>query len=423
MQLTSARQWETHVAKIWGAEKHHAAVVDRAPGPNRIFPDIPRRGQLGLHQLWLAAKSQKRFKATPDGALPAELWQLLLGPDTLTGPLSVQFFEQMQWLGCNPQSWCDGQGCVLPKPGGVPGSDGQRIINLLDPAGELFHKALLGLGIDSPADYQYGYVAHRSRRDAILQVEAWLDRLRANKLSTVTTLFDLTKAFDTLKGPYIAAAIQSQNFPDAAGELLLDLHERLRISLPLQEGGSIQMKLNTGVLQGGGTGPRLFRVAYDDCITQWTAQGPPGPVDVTVEYNGAFHQPGVAAYADDLVRTTTGNSLQALQDQDEQNREALRQLLAPRGLQLNDRKGETLLHFSGTGAYNSARLAFSGSWSGYPPKLQVKYLGALIQANGSHPAEIQKRINSAKAGFARFANFSRSGQCRHGAKAWSSRLW
>lgn len=264
---------------------------------------------------------------------------------------------------------------------------------------ETLSQSTAGLGIDSPADHQYGYVAHRSRRDAILQVGAWLDRLRANKLSTATTLFDLTKAFDTLKGPYIAAAIQSQNFPDAAGELLLDLHERLRISLPLQEGDSIQMKLSTGVLQGGGTGPRLFRVAYDDCITQWTAQGPPGPADVAVEYNGAFH-----AYADDLMRTTTGKSLQALQDQDEQNREAFRQLLAPRGLQLNDRKGATLLHFSGTGAYNSARLAFSGSWSGYPPKLQVKNLGALIQANGSHSAEIQKRINSAKAGFARFAH-------------------
>ena len=111
----------------------------------------------------------------------------------LIGHLS-QFFEQVQRLGCNLQSWCDGQGCVLPKPGGVPGPDGQRIINLLDPAGKLFHKALLGFGADSPADHQYGYVAHRSRRDAILLVEAWLDRLRANKISTATTLFDLTKA-------------------------------------------------------------------------------------------------------------------------------------------------------------------------------------------------------------------------------------
>ena len=302
-QLTSERQWEAHMVKIWGAERHQAAVVDRLAGPRRIYDDIPLHGANGLRQLWLAAKSQKRFKATPAGALPAELWPLLLGPDTLTGHLSMQIFEQVQRLGCNPQSWWDGQGCVLPKPGGVPGPDGQRIINLLDPAGKLFHKALLAFGADSPADHQYGYVAHRSRRDAILQVEAWLDRLRANKISTATTLFDLTKAFDTLKQPFIAEAIQIQRFPDAAGELFLDLRERLRISLPLQEGG---------VLQGGGTGPRFFRVAYDDCITEWKAQGLLDLVDLTVEYNEAFHQPGIAAYADDLVRVTTGDSLQTL---------------------------------------------------------------------------------------------------------------
>ena len=68
-------------------------------------------------------------------------------------------------------------------------------------------------------------------------------------------------------------------------------------------------------------------------------------------------------------------------------------------------KGRHCCIFCGVGAYNSARRAFSGSWSGYPPKLQVKYLGALIQANGSHSAEIRKRINSAKAGFARYARF------------------
>ena len=115
----------------------------------------------------------------------------------------------------------------------------------------------------------------------------------------------------------------------------------------MQEGGSIQLKLNSGVLQGGGTGPRFFRAAYDDCSTEWKAQGLLDLVDLTVEYNEAFHQPGIAAYADDLVRVSTGDSLQALQDQDAQNREALQRLLAPRGLQLNDRKGETLLHFCG----------------------------------------------------------------------------
>ena len=29
------------------------------------------------------------------------------------------------------------------------------------------------------------------------------------------------------------------------------------------------MHLSSGVLQGGGTGPRIFRVAYDQCIEEW----------------------------------------------------------------------------------------------------------------------------------------------------------
>eukprot|EP00438_Fugacium_kawagutii_P013403 Skav216509 [mRNA] locus=scaffold1123:676329:681818:- [translate_table: standard] len=193
----------------------------------------------------------------------------------------------------------------------------------------------------------------------------------------------------------------------AAADLLLDLHERLRISLPLQEGGHLQMKLNSGVLQGGGTGPRLFRIAYDDCVSAWKDHRRDDNFDLAVEYMGASYKPGVAAYADDLVRISSGKSLASLQQQDETNRETLRTLLQVRGLHLNDRKGETLLHFCGAGAYNSAKLAFSGSWSGYPLKLQVKYLGAMIQGNGSHAAELQKRIGSAKAGFARFARFFR----------------
>ena len=68
----------------------------RSGGPN---DDL--HGANGLRQLWLAAKSQKLFKATPTGTLHAEVWQLLLGPETLTGHLSMQLFEQVQRLGCN----------------------------------------------------------------------------------------------------------------------------------------------------------------------------------------------------------------------------------------------------------------------------------------------------------------------------------
>ena len=175
-----------------------------------------------------------------------------------------------QLRGYNPQCWCDGQGCPLPQPGGVPGPDGQRIINLLGPGGTMFYKALLEFVPDVPAPCQYGYAPRRSRREAILQVEAWLDRLRANKFSTAATLFDLTEAFDTLALQSIEEEVANSNMPDFVRALLLDLHRRLRIGLTLVGGDKMTLKLESGVLQGGGTGPRFFfRMAYDSCIACW----------------------------------------------------------------------------------------------------------------------------------------------------------
>ena len=82
---------------------------------------------------------------------------------------------------------------------------------------------------------------------------------------------------------------------------------------------------------------------------------------------------------------------------------SLKSFLLPRNPRLNDDKGEALLSFSGKGAYGAARDAHAGLWSGYPPRLVVKYLGARLQSNGSLHTEISKRIASARAGFAKFA--------------------
>ena len=409
----SRRQWLDHFHRVWGAWSHDDAVVHSpsmlAEG-ERLPPVLG--GEAGRLALLKAAKSLARFRATPTGAIPAELWQLLLQKRYVdpwhvsTIPDRCMFaFEAMQSLSCNPQVWCDGQGCPLPKPGGVPGPNGQRVINLLDPAGKFFFKALLEHVPDEPADHQYGYAPCRSRRDAILQVEAWLDRLRFNKFSTATTLFDLTKAFDTLSFQSIVEVVRRERMPRVVCELLLDLHARLRISLDHVEGQKLQVKLESGVLQGGGTGPRLFRMVYDACIGKWKEET--GEHDFAVEYEGHSHTLSIAAYADDLIRIVAGRDLTLLATRTEGCTESLQRLLATRGLKLNSKKGETLLSMKGQGAYEYARRAFSGEWSGYPLKLVVKYLGAHLQSNGSLSAEVRKRVSAAKAGFARFSRFFR----------------
>ena len=243
----------------------------------------------------------------------------------------------------------------------------------------------------------------RSRLEAILQVEAWLDRLRCNFLSTATTLFDLTKAFDTLALACIEEAVEQARMPEAARAMLLDLHRRLRISLPQSDNKPLQMKLESGVLQGGGTGPRLFHIVFDDCISRWKADT--HEHSLIVVYRGLHLSVDTAAYADDLVRIQSGRNMSQLESETVSSMGALRNLLAPRGLKLNPKKCETLLSLKGQGAYEDAKRAFAGSWKEYPLKLAVKYLGAHLQSNGSMQAELRKRIGAAKSSFARFAGF------------------
>ena len=163
-------------------------------------------GERGREALLKAAQTQARGRATPQGSLPAELWQLLLQARPL----------------------CHVSVSSIPE---------------------------ICMGVfDAPS---------RSRRDAILHVEAWLDRLRANGLSSAARLFDLTKAFDTLALGCIENLLRTEPMPASVRELLLDLHRRSRISLKQNDGATLQMKLESGVLQGGGTGPCIFRMVYD----------------------------------------------------------------------------------------------------------------------------------------------------------------
>ena len=416
-KLITEQQWEKHMKDIWGATRHNGAVVQTAADTSAQLQVPLLRGELGRQQLLTAARAQPRCRATPEGSLPAELWCLIMQTGqvaaeqpTWTATEAVRFFEAAQTLGYNPQAWCDGFGCAVPKKGGSPGPGGQRIINLLDPGGKMFYKALWNATPDHPAAHQYGYAAGRSRRDAILHVEAWLDRLRFNKLHTAAILFDLTKAFDTLNLPSIEQAVLDTRLQPAAEQLLLDLHRRLRIRLPLQRGGLLQVKLQSGVLQGGGTGPRIFRIAYDSCVLEWEQALTADESEFLVDYAGQQLFLGIAAYADDLIRIVPGRDLHKLATTAQQNLASLEGVLRPRNLQLNERKGETLLSFSGKGAYKAARDAHAGHWPCYPPKLVVKYLGAQLHATGSLSAEIRKRAASAKAGFARFARFFKRSQ-------------
>ena len=248
----------------------------------------------------------------------------------------MPLFELLQSMGVNFSEWCVGHGCPIPKPGGDAGPNGHRVINLLDPLGKVFYKAALDLRPDPPKAHQYGYSAKRSRRDAILQISALLDRLQQAHLCTATILYDLTKAFDMISAHSVVCNIQEDPSLHATFEaLLVDLQQRLQIRMPIAGDTSLLVDLGAGVLQGGGTGPRLFRRVYENIVQDWRASTPVPNCFTQVSYNGSVHNVAVAAYADDLARVEAAQQAGQVEQCAVEHTAALERALRPHRLKLN----------------------------------------------------------------------------------------
>ena len=81
----------------------------------------------------------------------------------------------------------------------------------------------------------------------------------------------------------------------------------------------------------------------------------PEPTD-TVEYNGTTHVPSVAAFADDLIRISSGRTLAALQAHTDQLTATLAEVLTPPSAAPQRKKGRNACAFLWAGSLQ-CRLA------------------------------------------------------------------
>ena len=394
--------WVQHFRAVQNATECIEATA-RTPDQPQLFSPL-FRGEEGCRKLADAARKMPRDRATPSGALPIELWSIILQPPDRAmlppGHLLMPQLERLQEMGQNPAEWCVGHGCAVPKPGGEPTPAGMRVINLLDPMGKAFFKATLDAHADQRAEHQYGYARRCSRRDAILQITTLLERLYKGRLCTAANLYDLTKAFDMISSHSVVRDLRNnQPFHECSLAMLEDMQGRLRIRMPLATGGSFCVLLKDGVLQGGGTGPRLFRRVYDKVVGDWR-DVPPLDSYTCVRYSGRTLDISTASYADDLIRVEAAQTAAEVEATTLDKTQQLKQSLQPHRLQLNMKKCESLVSVRGKGAYVSARRLYGGAWMGPPLKDSVKYLGAHLQAQPSCKLEVSKRIAAARSAFA-----------------------
>ncbi|OLQ01864.1 hypothetical protein AK812_SmicGene15364 [Symbiodinium microadriaticum] len=400
----SKASWLQHFRQVQNAvECVGSAGFVPDPSPDyRIFFE----GEEGCNCIAAAARRMPRDRATPRGSLPIELWSLIMQGQT--GLMIMPYLELFQAMGINPSLWCEGHGCPIPKPGGDPTPNGMRVINLLDPLGKAFYKAAFQSHADTSACHQYGYSAKCSRRDAILQVTTLLQRLRMARMCTAANLYDLTKAFDMLSSQSVLQDLQQhQPFCPTIVAMLEDMQQRLLIHLPLSSGGSLHVHVRDGVLQGGGTGPRLFRRVYDTVVGDWQQRTTPEACLTRVSYEDSVLDLSTSAYADDLLRVEAADTADGIEAATVEHTRDLQNDLQPHRLQLNLRKCESLVSIRGRGSYVAARSLFSGAWKGLPLKPSVKYLGTHLQPFDSAKLDVTMRIAAARSAFAMFSKFLR----------------
>ena len=309
--------WLEHFRKVQNASETRGALGPTADRPQTFRPLF--MGAEGCASLAKAAQKMPRDRATPKGALPIELWSIILQPPDRgiqsPGLLLMPQLESLQAMGLNPAEWCIGHGCPIPKPGGDPTPKGMRVINLLDPMGKAFFKTTLDAHVNQRAQHQYGYTAKCSRRDAILQITTLLERLQKQRLCTSANLYDLTKAFDMLSSQSVVQDLRDNRpFEPCALAMLEDTQGRLRIHTPLTTGDSFCVQLQDGVLRGGGTGPRLFRRVYDAVVSKWKQDTRPAACYTTVSYGEQTLDLSTASYADDLIRVEAATTAEEVEE-------------------------------------------------------------------------------------------------------------
>ena len=154
---------------------------------------------------------------------------------------------------------------------------------------------------------------------------------------------------------------------NTARTLLLDMQGRLRIRMPVDGGNVLYVKLGAGVLQGGGTGPKLFRRVYDQTLDEWMQHAPATRPLTQVLYEGHHIDLSVSACADDLARVEVGWTADDVEKDTLQHTDNLVQHLAWRNLRLNSKKCESLLAIRGRGAYAASKRLHAGGWSRATP--------------------------------------------------------
>lgn len=334
-----------------------------------------------IREIQEAIVKLKNNKAEGIDGIPAELMKT--DPELFANALQPTI-NQIWTEEKIPNSWKQGLIIKLPKKGDLTECENWRGITILNCAmkilASIIHSRIVDLIETQLRDEQAGFRRGRgcidnsnTLRQIVEQSVEWNSKL-------YIAFIDFKRAFDTISRPAIWNALRAKGIPDKIVKLIIAMYDGAETHVLHNGQLSATISTTTGVKQGCPLSPLLFITVLDDVMRK-TCRQPRG-----IRW-GIINRLESLEYADDLALLTHNAR---------DMREKLNDLITYAGevgLQINARKTKIM-------GVNVDDADFYIGENIIERVQSFSYLGSIISTDGGAAADINNRINLARAAFA-----------------------
>ena len=206
-------------------------------------------------------------KSTPEWSVPTKMY--VIGEMIVAEPIRT-LWDKIGKENTYPSDWQIQKTVWIPKPGNKKNEvHKRRGITILDGGAKgylVWLKKRTGRIMDkNNRSDEYGAVKKRGTSHAILKVLGIRNRMRKNKVCSMTFLGDAVKAFDRISRQVVLKRTEKRLKNEILMRRVITRHQKM-ISRTILEEGKVDMKVDTGVAQGDPNGPPMYVNGYEEVL-------------------------------------------------------------------------------------------------------------------------------------------------------------
>jgi exonuclease III len=206
-------------------------------------------------------------KATPEWSVPTKMY--VVAEDVVAPPIQA-LWDKIGRDSTYPKSWQMQKTVWIPKPGKKKNEvHTRRGITILDGGAKGYlvwlQKRMARIMDHNNRRDEYGAVKKRGTAHALMKVMGIRNRMRKNKVCSLTFLGDAVKAFDKIDRRIVLERTSKRLGNEALWQRVVTRHEKM-IARTTLKGGMVEMKIVKGVAQGDPNGPPMYVNGYEEVL-------------------------------------------------------------------------------------------------------------------------------------------------------------